>query len=156
MYFTKKFHKIIIFFLSKISYNLTKLRKFWSAHQKKKPWGGGLIFPKTVARCWAQAFLCWSLNAKWVRSPCIFFSLMFSFCPTLVYLAMGGACTVAWTMTSVTPRWSTLCSRWDQILYVQEVVTQSKILNRTILSNLNHVTSNYFALWTNNIQPKIS
>ena len=32
------------------------------------------------------------------------------------------------------------------LLYVQEVVTQPKILNRTILSNLIHVTENYFAL----------
>ena len=32
------------------------------------------------------------------------------------------------------------------LLYVQEVVTQPKILNRTILSNLIHVTSIFFAL----------
>ena len=32
------------------------------------------------------------------------------------------------------------------ILYVQEVVTQPEILNRTILNNLVHVTYNYFAL----------
>ena len=32
------------------------------------------------------------------------------------------------------------------LLYVQEVVAQPKILNRTILSNIIHVTYNYFAL----------
>ena len=35
---------------------------------------------------------------------------------------------------------------WPLVLYVQEVVTRAKILNRTILSNRIHVIQNYFAL----------
>ena len=43
---------------------------------------------------------------------------------------------------------------WNGLQMV--LCVQPKILNRTVLYNLVHVTLNYFALYTNNIQPKIS